>query len=297
MPTALALDLSEVLVRLAELGPPTEVRRQSPAIAADALDFDRVVLSGMSGGMLVADAIYAPADGDDEALLGLLEQGSVELAYPLVEAEIHRRRRAQVVRFEEGTGAWRYAFADLLGGTDRAIAPVLLDGHVAGFFHADRAASGRDVDESDADELGAFSVCFGLTYERAVLRTRLRVQQEELRRLAGWAEARTHELGERSITLADTDGRAPEPVPRPIAAGGEQVLTDVLTRRELDVLRLIVRGETNAGIAKILFISDQTAKFHVRNILRKLGASNRADATSRYLRMTLDARVSDQHRR
>jgi DNA-binding NarL/FixJ family response regulator len=52
------------------------------------------------------------------------------------------------------------------------------------------------------------------------------------------------------------------------------------------VLRLVTGGETNAGIARSLVISEGTVKFHVKNILRKLGASNRAEATSRYLRMT-----------
>jgi DNA-binding NarL/FixJ family response regulator len=36
-----------------------------------------------------------------------------------------------------------------------------------------------------------------------------------------------------------------------------------------------------------LVVSEGTVKFHVKNILRKLHASNRAEATSRYLRLTL----------
>jgi LuxR family transcriptional regulator, regulator of acetate metabolism len=59
-----------------------------------------------------------------------------------------------------------------------------------------------------------------------------------------------------------------------------------LTRRELDVLRLMARGRTNSAVAAELVISEGTVKFHVNNILRKLHAGNRAEAASRYLRLT-----------
>ena len=51
-----------------------------------------------------------------------------------------------------------------------------------------------------------------------------------------------------------------------------------LTRRERDVLPLIVRGRTNRQIAEELFISENTAGVHVSNILGKLGASTRTEA-------------------
>jgi DNA-binding NarL/FixJ family response regulator len=49
------------------------------------------------------------------------------------------------------------------------------------------------------------------------------------------------------------------------------------------VLALIVEGATNAAIGERLVISQGTVKSHVANILRKLGAANRADAVARYL--------------
>nr|WP_255497269.1 MULTISPECIES: response regulator transcription factor [unclassified Mycolicibacterium] len=55
-----------------------------------------------------------------------------------------------------------------------------------------------------------------------------------------------------------------------------------LTRRELQVLRLMSVGNTNGQIAARLFISEGTVKSHVRHIMQKLEASNRTDAVARY---------------
>ncbi|MEG4321873.1 MULTISPECIES: response regulator transcription factor [unclassified Microcoleus] len=51
-----------------------------------------------------------------------------------------------------------------------------------------------------------------------------------------------------------------------------------LSDRELDVIRLIVTGKCNHEISKILQISESTVKFHINNILGKLGVSDRTQA-------------------
>jgi DNA-binding CsgD family transcriptional regulator len=177
----------------------------------------------------------------------------------------------------------------VLGWTAYVAAPILVDGRAIGFLHADRRPSGRAVTEADAPELAAFALCFALVFERAVLRHRLRVQRQGLRRVADWAEARTSELGDRSITLSDDADLGEAGAVGPSGAG-DTVLRDLLTRREQDVLELMVRGGTNAAIARELVLAEGTVKFHVKNILRKLHAANRAEATSRYLRLTLNQR-------
>jgi LuxR family maltose regulon positive regulatory protein len=58
-------------------------------------------------------------------------------------------------------------------------------------------------------------------------------------------------------------------------------LPDPLSEQELRVLGLIVAGKTNREIADELFISVGTAKWHVHNILQKLGVSNRSQAAAR----------------
>jgi len=53
-----------------------------------------------------------------------------------------------------------------------------------------------------------------------------------------------------------------------------------LTRRELEVLRLVALGRTNREVATILFISEKTAGVHVSNILRKLDLRSRVEASA-----------------
>ncbi|WP_434965842.1 MadR family response regulator transcription factor [Janibacter indicus] len=60
--------------------------------------------------------------------------------------------------------------------------------------------------------------------------------------------------------------------------GAEEEQPKELTSRELEVLRLLASGLSNSKIGAELFISETTAKFHVGNILRKLGVSRRAEA-------------------
>lgn len=58
-----------------------------------------------------------------------------------------------------------------------------------------------------------------------------------------------------------------------------------LSKREMDVLKCLAQGMTSAQIAKNLFISENTVKTHVRHILEKLEASNRAEAVSRAIHL------------
>jgi DNA-binding NarL/FixJ family response regulator len=55
---------------------------------------------------------------------------------------------------------------------------------------------------------------------------------------------------------------------------------DALSERELEVLTLIAQGETNAGAAARLFISEATVKTHLLHIYAKLGVNDRAAAVA-----------------
>jgi DNA-binding CsgD family transcriptional regulator len=207
----------------------------------------------------------------------------VKLGYPLIEGEMLRRRRAQIVT-EADSDPSRQAFSDAMGWRSYVAAPIVLETRVIGFFHGDRA--GGELRRLDLEALRRFAEGFAVIYERAVLQRRLRIQRHELRQVASWADARISELSDGVIDLAHDREAADGDEPARVPAGASWV-RDLLTRREIDVMEHMVRGETNADIARALVVSEGTVKFHVKNILRKLNASNRAEATSRYLRLAM----------
>ncbi|WP_405582907.1 helix-turn-helix transcriptional regulator [Streptomyces sp. NBC_01190] len=70
-----------------------------------------------------------------------------------------------------------------------------------------------------------------------------------------------------------------EPVPDPSAAA-DSADAFGLTARELDVLRLLARGDSNRGIGEELFISPKTVSVHVSHILAKLAVTSRGEAVA-----------------
>lgn len=62
------------------------------------------------------------------------------------------------------------------------------------------------------------------------------------------------------------------------AVSGENEKSEALSDREREVLRLLADGLSNKRIGETLYISESTVKFHIRNIIRKLGVSKRTDA-------------------
>jgi DNA-binding NarL/FixJ family response regulator len=52
-----------------------------------------------------------------------------------------------------------------------------------------------------------------------------------------------------------------------------------LTKREIEILRLVAEGHSNAHLARMLWVTEQTVKFHLSNIYRKLDVANRTEAS------------------
>jgi DNA-binding CsgD family transcriptional regulator len=79
---------------------------------------------------------------------------------------------------------------------------------------------------------------------------------------------------------------------RPSLAGREPAATKTrgalgLTRRERQVLQLVADGLANREVGDVLYVSEDTVKSHIRNILAKLGASSRANAVAIGIRARL----------
>jgi DNA-binding NarL/FixJ family response regulator len=60
-------------------------------------------------------------------------------------------------------------------------------------------------------------------------------------------------------------------------AGGDR--SKLLTERELEIVRLVGEGHSNRELARMLWVTEQTVKFHLTNVYRKLGVSNRTEAS------------------
>lgn len=76
------------------------------------------------------------------------------------------------------------------------------------------------------------------------------------------------------------DGRSAQLVVRSLT-GQPAAPARVLSDRELEVVRLVARGATNAAAARDLYLSESTIKYHLRTAMRKLGASDRTELVYR----------------
>jgi DNA-binding CsgD family transcriptional regulator len=241
---------------------------------------------------MVAEAVHVGGDAKAAAsTLAELQANPPRLEHPLIETELLRRRRATIVLDAHVHPRVDPRTARLMGWRAYAAAPLVVGSQAVGVIHADRG-SDQPLDVLDRDVLWEFATGLAQAYESATLRRTLRDERDQMREFLEWLRVRSSELTDAPVTLA-AGGHAPipPPAPRPSQSGGTGARDDrvvfegLLTRRELDVLRLMAEGATNRAIADALVISSGTVKFHAGSILRKLHAANRAEAVTRYLRL------------
>jgi DNA-binding NarL/FixJ family response regulator len=135
--------------------------------------------------------------------------------------------------------------------------------------------------------LAVFGEAFGYALERTVLLERMRTQFRKMRETMAEANTTLEELLEAGVVLRRGENGELGPAVRGLAIQlpSDSRLMGLLTRRELEVVELMARGASNADIATDLVISEGTVKSHVKHILRKMRAANRAQAVSCYMRL------------
>jgi len=106
-------------------------------------------------------------------------------------------------------------------------------------------------------------------------------QAPELRRAIKAAAAGQVQLSPQASAYLMREVRTPE-------------MTEVLTEREMEVLRLLVQGQSNKEIARDLQIAEDTVKTHMKHILAKLGVQSRTQAVLGAIRLGL---VSPEQRK
>ena len=265
----------EAVRRLGDVGSPQGILSRAPEELGAASQFDRVLISEVGERLLRASAIWSRDDqAGSDAALAALRREPLALEYPLIEDEVAARQRVEIVDVARSRARAAPAFTAVLGWSSYVVAPLAVHGKTVGLLHADAGAGGRKLDALDAEVAGSFAEGLSGVYERAVLRETLQLHRDELQSAVRWMSGRLSRL-----TAEAADWTAP-------AAGtsAEIGITDILTPREREVLGLLARGQTNQSIADALVVREGTVKYHVKNILRKLGATSRAEAVSRYVR-------------
>jgi DNA-binding CsgD family transcriptional regulator/GAF domain-containing protein len=257
--------VGDAVRRLGEIGSPAGVIARAAEELGRGLSFERVLVSRIENGHLLPLAAWGPDDG--------LPAGPMELGYPLVEDEVAQRHDAVLVRVAE---SGRRALPDLveaMGWEAYVVAAIALEGKTVGLLHAERS-TGPPLDDLDVELAALYADGLGLAFERAVLREKLQRQRRQLGSAARWINGQSLRL---------SNGETPRGADA--ATGDHTELAEVLTPRELEVLRLIARGLSNRAIASALVLGEGTVKYHVKNILRKLQARSRTEAVSRYMRL------------
>ncbi|MBA3745092.1 LuxR C-terminal-related transcriptional regulator [Sporichthya sp.] len=279
--------LHDAMVALRPIESPEQLLERSTKEACQACGFERAVLLRVDGSTLVPESVYIEGDPSWAAeLLAASQAAPMPLQMGTNETEALRRRRPLIVRNaakESGVPE----MASLYKTTSYVAAPIIPEGRVIGFLHADYCHTGRVVDEFDRDALFAFAEGFGFAYERATLLHRLRAQGTEVRRLLSSAEAvvRSHAEAELELVRMGDAGLASARSTAGLIAAPAS-LHEVLTRRECEVLRLLSAGHSNSTIAEQLVVSEATVKSHVQRILRRLNVRNRIEAAAVYHRLT-----------
>lgn len=157
------------------------------------------------------------------------------------------------------------------------VTPLVGSGGFYGLVHADHGRNGSDITPDDRDALWVLADGFTRRYERALLTERIRSQHALLCRALEKTERNADQLAATPVGLDDV------PSSRTIPAPVKPSLPTILSPRERDVAALVARGATNAQIARELVIVEGTVKTHVKNTMRKLGATTRAEAIARIL--------------
>jgi DNA-binding CsgD family transcriptional regulator len=251
--------------------------------AVSQLGFDRSMVS------LVADMVWTPksAHSDREAAWTqqLVESGKRSprnISSSLPEFDLVRSQKAILVsEVQQRTDLYDEVIRASRSQSYVA-ARIVANGNLVGFIHGDRYFSRESVDDVDRTLLGVFGEAFGHVLSRALVIERLAAVQLRLSSIAaGISEAATGLNWSQDEVVYPIPGAPVDRMKDPGTA--EPPLSDCgLTGREMQVLKMMATGADNAEIARGLFIANETVKSHVKHVLRKLGASSRAEAVARW---------------
>lgn len=283
--TLALLRVQEGLSKLRGIDEVAKIVDRAPRELVESCGFDRAVLFRVHEGRMMMEAAYFGDDAEGaEKMIAFAQSVAPPLDHMLLETQMIRRHAPEIVRDARNDPRVNRPIIDFSLTHSYVAAPVMPTGRVIGFLHADRLYSGRTVDELDRDTVWAFAEGFGYAFERTVLMERMRRQHADVRAALATAEQAAQALQDADLELRKVEPAERSPASRRLAEVESRV-HEMLTRREAEVLRLMADGRTNQQIADELVITPGTVKSHVKRVLRKLHASNRAEAASIYARL------------
>jgi DNA-binding CsgD family transcriptional regulator len=246
------------------------------------LGFDRSVVSRVESNTWLTEQVHLEDSEWAAEILAAARANPVHLTTGLPEDEARRRRKPILVTRVQEREAVHQALKDASKARSYVCAPIMVGPRLMGFVHGDRYFHRGDVTDFDAEVIGLFAQGFGFALERAVLAEQLQQLRATMGQVGAGLQAFAAE-GTYPVNVLDSPSLAvgwhPPPVLQINGASGADA---DLTRREIDVFQLMAQGETNQRIARRLSISEGTVKSHVKHILRKLSAANRAEAVARW---------------
>jgi DNA-binding CsgD family transcriptional regulator len=272
----------ETLGRFGGIESSRQLTQECPR-AVSQLGFDRGMLS------MVANSVWTPVAAHSDRqpewakeLVVLGQRSPQDLISTLPEFDLVRRQKSILVTEVHQNPK---VYKEVVGASQSrsyVASRIVANGNLVGFIHGDRFFHHEDVDDFDCSLLGVFGESFGFIYARALIIERSAAIQSHLASLAsGITQAAAGLKRFEDDLRSEADLRQIE-VSEPSTPFEAPLTNCGLTSREMQILQLMANGASNADIASRLYIANGTVKSHVKHVLRKLGAANRAEAVARW---------------
>lgn len=254
------------------------------------IGFDRAMISRVIDSEWVVERFHSEIDPTEAAQITASARiQNQHLGPNVIELEMVRRRVSLLVPDVAREPRVHPRLAAMTRSSSYVAAPIAPENEVVGFFHADRLGD-SPVTAFDREVIALFAQEFGTLVAAANMRERLerlRATVDNLRAslggmVSGCLDGPVGLATEQPKVAVASSTQAPSPMANQVFNSAPEI-DRLLSDREREVLRLMALGETNGRIARRLVITEGTVKSHVRHILRKLNAANRAEAVCRWL--------------
>lgn len=235
---------------------------------------------------LTADTWSAGPGYPQKSQLGPAGPDEIPLADMPVETEVIRAARAVALKARPRSAAVELpeTLRQITESGSHIVAPVIIGQDVVALLYLPEPSGTMISPDEYLERVQRFASGFGFVLERELLYDRFRSQRTTIRATMSSMERIMSSL-DTGVDLVRLAGRAHVDAEAAIELPLHEVSSrwdEVLTSREQDVMRLLVLGHDNTAIAAQLAVAPSTAKSHVGNAMRKLGAVNRTELISLY---------------